>query len=125
MERRFENEHCEICECPFKHPKKYMYFADFSNCKFGTFFKFFHDVTEEKKNSEEDMILADVPSIEIGVTKQEEDTLDEEVNENDDSMFTGIDGGLVKGLNDDDDTDDDDDKDGLTKVEIFSDGGCI
>ena len=44
-----ENVQCNICECPFRHPRKCKFFQQFHYCKFGNYCKYSHDTSERRK----------------------------------------------------------------------------
>ena len=41
-----ENAHCNLVECPLRHPRKCKFFLEFHYCKFGVYCKFSHEKIE-------------------------------------------------------------------------------
>ena len=52
-----ENGGCPVIGCLFRHPRKCRFFLEFGRCKFGTYCRFAHAPSENKKTLEEIEVL--------------------------------------------------------------------
>ena len=69
--------------CSLWHPKKCRYYIEYSNCKFGIYCRFSHDLIPIKKHKEEiDKVKKQIEALNQDITEKENELKkrDEEIN---------------------------------------------